>query len=28
LKAASENLQQQVEMMKKAWLHQIFDRVL
>ena len=28
LKAASENLQMQVEMMHKAWLHQIFDRAL
>ena len=28
LKSASEGLQQQVEMMKKAWLHQIFDRAL
>lgn len=28
LKSASEGLQLQVEMMKKAWLHQIFDREL
>ena len=28
LKAASENLQMQVEMMHKAWLYQIFDRAL
>lgn len=28
LKSASENLQQQVEMMQKAWLHRIFDRAL
>jgi len=26
MKTASENLQQQVEMMQKAWLHQIFRR--
>ncbi len=27
LKNASDNLFQQVEMMQKAWLHQIFDRI-
>lgn len=27
LKNASDNLIQQVEMMQKAWLHQIFDRI-
>ncbi len=28
LKAASENLQQQVEMMQKSWLHQVFSKAL
>ena len=28
LKAASENLQLQVEMMQKAWLHQVFSKAL